>query len=145
MQKLKDKVKVILERRKAVAKTLASIFWKLNSIIIGWINYYKIGDMKIFLDKFGEWLRHKVRVIILKQWKNGKTIHRNLTKLNKFVGANFTDEDIRKVSGSRLGWYRRSSYHVVNFLINPKVLKIKKKDRPGLVNPLEYYISKRSI
>ncbi|MGX6965199.1 group II intron maturase-specific domain-containing protein, partial [Tetragenococcus halophilus subsp. halophilus] len=28
-----------------------------------------------------------------------------------------------------------------NFTLSPKVLAIKKKDRPGLVNPLNYYLN----
>ena len=33
------------------------------------------------------------------------------------------------------------SMNVVNFILNPKVLNIKTKERPGLVNPLEYYLN----
>ena len=29
-------------------------------------------------DKFGPWLRHKVRVVIVKQWKKCVTIYKNL-------------------------------------------------------------------
>lgn len=53
-----------------------------------------------------------------------------------------TDEEIRKVSGSRLGWYRRSGMRSANFLISPKVLATpnKKENRPGLIDPLAYYL-----
>ena len=61
--------------------------------------------------------------------------------LNVMFKCNLTDEDIRKVSGSRLGWYRRFGLKTANYLLSPKVLSIKKADRPGLVNPLEYYLS----
>lgn len=54
---------------KAAAKSLSYTFRKLNQVIRGWINYFKIGSMKAFLKEFGEWMRHKVRVIIIKQWK----------------------------------------------------------------------------
>jgi hypothetical protein len=51
-------------------------------------------------------------------------------------------EEIRKVSGSRLGWYRRSGMYVVNYLLSPKVLALpnKKENRPGLIDPLAYYL-----
>ena len=114
---------------------------KLNQLIRGWINYFRIGSMKQFLDKFGQWLRHKIRVVIIKQWKIPKRIYINLQRLNKLQNFSFTEEDIFKVANSRLGWYRRCGMNVVNYILNPRILAIKKKERQGLVNPLEYYLS----
>ena len=141
--KLYEKTKVVLKRKYAVSKPLGITFTKLNQIIKGWINYFRIGNMKRFLDEFGQWLRHKVRVIIIKQWKIPSRIYTNLQRLNKAFKCNFDDESIYKVANSRLGWYRRSSMDVVNYVLSPKVLEIanKKKSRPGLVNPLNYYLS----
>ena len=141
--KLYEKTKAVLKRKHAVAKPLGITFTKLNQIIKGWINYFRIGNMKGFLDEFGQWLRHKVRVIIIKQWKITSRIYTNLQRLNKAFKCNFDDESIYKVANSRLGWYRRSSMNVVNYVLSPKVLEIanKKKSRPGLVNPLNYYLS----
>ena len=142
-QKLCKKVKEILTRRKAVAIPLSVTFTKLNQVIRGWINYFRIGSMKGFLEQFSSWMRHKVRVVIIKMWKRPKTIYRNLQTLNKAFRCNFSDEDIYKVANSRLGWYRRCGMNVVNFLLSPKVLSIpnKKEGRPGLVDPLSYYLS----
>ena len=141
--KLCKKIKEILCRRRAAAQPLGYVFTKLNQVIRGWINYFRIGSMKTWLkNELGPWLRHKVRVVILKQWKKPKTIYRNLMKLNRAFGCNLTDEGIRKVSGSRLGWYRRSGLSTANFLLSPKVLAMpnKKENRPGLVDPLAYYL-----
>jgi len=141
--KLYEKIKQVLKRKQAVSRPLAITFTKLNQIIRGWINYFRIGSMKQFIDKFGQWLRHKVRVIIIKQWKIPKRISTNLQRLNRVLKCNFDDEAICKVANSRLGWYRRSGMDVVNYLLSPKVLATanKKKDRPGLVDPLNYYLS----
>ena len=57
----------MLKRKHAVSILLAITFTKLNQIIQGWINYFRIGSMKMFIDNFGQWLRHKVRVIIIKK------------------------------------------------------------------------------
>ena len=141
--RLYEKTKVVLKRKHAVSKPLGTTFTKLNQIIKGWINYFKIGSMKQFIDKFGQWLRHKVRVIIIKQWKIPSRINTNLQRLNKAFKCNLDEESIYKVANSRLGWYRRSGMNVVNYLLSPKVFEIanKKKERPGLVNPLNYYLS----
>lgn len=61
-------------------------------------------------------------------------------KLNIACRYKFTHDDIFKCANSRLGWYRRSTGNIVNFLLSPTVLGIKKGDRPGLVNPLIYYL-----
>lgn len=139
--KLCMKIKEILKRKHAVARPLAETFKRINQIIRGWINYFRIGSMKQFLDKFGQWLRHKIRVVIIKQWKIPKRIYINLQRLNKLQNFSFTEEDIFKVANSRLGWYRRCGMNVVNYILNPRILAIKKKERQGLVNPLEYYLS----
>lgn len=141
--KLYDKVKGLLKRKHAVAKPLSYTFVKLNQIIRGWINYFRIGSMKTFIDTFGQWLRHKVRVIIIKQWKKPLTIQRNLDRINKIYKQGFSREDIFKVANSRLGWYRMCGLDVVNYVLNPEILSKakKKKGRPGLVNPLNYYLS----
>ena len=104
--KLYEKIKVVLKRKHAVSRPLASTFTKLNQIIRGWINYFRIGSMKLFIDEFGQWLRHKVRVIIVKQWKKPRTIYRNLQMINKAHKCGFTDEEIYMVANTRLGWYR---------------------------------------
>lgn len=144
-KRLMAKTKAVLQRKEAVSRPLAVTFTKLNQIVRGWINYFIIGDMKAFLDEYGQWMRHKVRVIIIKQWKKPKRIDTNLQRLNAMFHCNFTDEDTYKIANSRLGWYRRSGMDVVNYALSPKVLALpsRKTGRPGLVNPLEYYLNNR--
>ena len=99
--------------------------------------------MKSWLkNDFGPWMRHKVRVVILKQWKKPRTIYANLMKLNKKINCNMTDEQIYKVANSRLGLYARAGGDVVNYLLSPKVLSMpnEKENRPGLIDPLAYYL-----
>ena len=43
----------------------------------------------------------------------------------------------------RIGLSAYPAYRaVVNYLLSPKVLAIAQKDRPGLVDPLAYYLSR---
>ena len=137
------KVKALLCRKKATAVPLGYTFTKLNQVMRGWINYYRIGSMKGWMKKvFGPWMRHKVRVVILKQWKKPRTIYKNLMRLNVKLRCNMSEEDIYKVANARLGWYGKANGDVVNFLLSPEVLSLpnKKENRPGLVDPLAYYL-----
>lgn len=143
--KLYKVMREYLKRGKATSRSLAVTIKRVNQIVMGWINYFRIGMMKMFMEKFGQWLRHKIRVIIMKQWKNSKTIYRNLSYINRKYKNNFDDESIYKVANSRLGWYKRSGMDVVNYILNPTLLETKIKDRAGLLNPLNYYLRKVGI
>ena len=95
--------------------------------------------------RFTQWLRHKIRMIVMKQWKKPKTIYRNLSYLNWKNRNGYSQEDIHKVANSRLGWYRRSGMNVVNFIISKDLLENRIKDGAGLLNPLSYYLAKVGI
>ena len=84
-------------------------------------------------------------MVIIKQWKLPRRIYINLMRINKVLKYNFSKEDIHKTANTRLGWYKRSTGNVINFLLSPKVLGIRKADRPGLVDPLEYYLTRKEL
>ena len=101
--------------------------------------------MKTWLKtEFSPWLRHKVRVVILKQWKKPATIYKNLMKLHHYLKSNIPPERIRGVANARQGWYRRAKLPIVNYLITPEILSTpnNQENRPGLVDPLAYYLGK---
>ncbi|QIA87126.1 group II intron reverse transcriptase/maturase [Lactobacillus johnsonii] len=136
-KKLYEKLKLVLCRRKAVAMPLSLIFTKVNQIVRGWINYFRIGSIKVFLFKLGQWMRHKIRVIIIKQWKLPKRIYTNLMRINKVFRCGFSDEDIHKTANTRLGLYKRCTGNVINYLLSPKVLGIKKG---CIIFPVDEYL-----
>jgi len=137
---LYKKINEYLKRGKAISRSLVVTIKRVNKMVVGWINYFRIGMMKGFMRDFGAWLRHKIRVILMKQWKLPKTIYRNLTYLNRKYNNGFNHEAIYKVANSRLGWYKRCGMNVVNFILNPKLLETKVKDGAYLLNPLKYYL-----
>ena len=125
---LYDKCRKELIRKKCVAQTNAKTFTRINQIVKGWINYFRIGRMKNFIDEFGQWLRHKIRVILLKQWKTPSRIYKNLQKLNEKLPYHFSDEQLYSVANTRLGLYKQANGNVVNFLLNADILAIRKED-----------------
>jgi hypothetical protein len=129
--KLCEKVKEILCRREAAAVPLGYTFTKLNQLLRGWINYFRIGSMKTWLkNEFGPWLRHKVRVSILKQWKKPKTRYRNLRKLGVSV------RHARMTAGSRQSYWAASDFPAVKRAITKERL-----ERAGYFNISKAYES----
>lgn len=147
--RLRDKIREVTCRRKAAAMPLFVTITKVNQILRGWINYYRIGNMKGFMVETGAWVRHRIRVIMVKQWKKPKTIMKNLRWYCNVFGFNFSDEELYKVANSRKGLYAQCNGDVINYILSPKVLgmkittgkgKNKRTVYPGLVDPLAYYL-----
>ena len=53
-KRLYTKIQKYLKRKHAVSRPLSATFTKVNQIAREWINYFKIGSIKIFLDEFGQ-------------------------------------------------------------------------------------------
>ena len=60
-RKMKEKIKGITKRNRPIkAKELAD---ELRQYLRGWINYYKVADMKGYLRKIDKWMRRRIRMI----------------------------------------------------------------------------------
>ena len=55
---------------------------KLREYTSGWINYYKLADMKGLMAETDEWLRRRIRAVYWKQWKRVRTRYRVLQGLH---------------------------------------------------------------
>ena len=69
--KMKAKVKLLTGRSYGVSNDDRPI--QLRRFIMGWINYFKIADIKSLLKTIDEWMRRRIRMIYWKQWKKIRT------------------------------------------------------------------------
>jgi hypothetical protein len=53
----------------------------LRNYITGWVNYFKLADMRTLLQRVDQWYRRRLRMVIWKQWKRIKTKLANLVAL----------------------------------------------------------------
>ena len=53
---------------------------KLAQTLKGWVNYFKLADMKSYLARVDEWKRTRLRMFIWKSWKTIGNKYRNLRK-----------------------------------------------------------------
>ncbi|CDA91670.1 maturase [Firmicutes bacterium CAG:238] len=79
-----------LAKFKRTLKRLTSRSWgismderiqRLNWVIRGWINYFRIGKMKTNMQKIDKHLRTRMRIVIWKQWKTSAKRYWGLRKL----------------------------------------------------------------
>jgi group II intron reverse transcriptase/maturase len=77
-EKLKAKLKELTLR--SDGKGHESRKQRLKEFIQGWVEYFKLADMKSLLNRIDKWLRRRIRMCIWKTWKKGKTRYKNLIK-----------------------------------------------------------------
>lgn len=78
-ERLKEKIRKITNRN--ISMNFNYRIKKLNEIIVGWVNYFKLADMKSKLKELDQWIRRRLRACIWKTWKLVRTRFNNLIKL----------------------------------------------------------------
>ena len=84
---------------------------KLKQFITGWVNYFKLADMKTLLLGTDEWYRRRLRTVFWKQWKRVKTRFVNLKRL----GTNA--QTAWKFANTRKGYWRISNSDILRHTV----------------------------
>ena len=90
----------------------------LRQFITGWLNYFRLADMKNLLEKTDEWFRRRLRSLIWKQWKRIKTKLRNLIKLG------IPKQKAREFANTRKGFWRTADSPILNRSITNDRLRL---------------------
>jgi len=93
-KRVKQSLKLLTKRNRG--RSLDVLFKEINQKMIGWLNYYGIGTMRMFIKRLDEWLRSRIRQYIWKSWKKIKTRFKNLVKLGMTRGQARTFANTRK-------------------------------------------------
>lgn len=104
--RMKAKMKAITGRSNAMSMEMR--IDKLNQSIRGWVNYFRIADMKNQIREQDEWLRRRLRMCYWKQWKKIGTKQRNLVKLGIPEGKAWEYANTRK------GYWRIACSPILN-------------------------------
>ena len=130
----KDSIKRFERKLKQLTKRSWSVSMdyrieKLNQVIRGWINYFRIGSMKAALTRIDEHLRTRMRIVIWKQWKKGTKRYWGLRRL----GA---PEWMAKQSAGFGDHYHAVAKTTGLHLISKEILA-----KRGLLSCLDYYLN----
>jgi group II intron reverse transcriptase/maturase len=79
IKRVREKIRDITARSNGMSMDYRLL--KLKQLIKGWVNYFRIADMKSLVRELDEWTRRRLRMCIWKQWKKVRTRFRNLMKL----------------------------------------------------------------
>lgn len=75
---------------------------------MGWVNYFKLADMKKKLSELNQWIRRRLRAYVWKTWKKTKTRFQNLMKLG------IPKDKAREYANTRKEYWRISKSPILN-------------------------------
>lgn len=79
LDKFKRKLRQLTSRSWSIS--MDNRIQRINWVIRGWINYFRIGKMKGNMTRIDKHLRNRMRIVIWKQWKTSKKRMWGLRKL----------------------------------------------------------------
>ena len=106
----------------------------LNPVLRGWINYFRLAEVKTFAEDIDGWVRRRLRLILWKQWK------RPWTRRKRLIEAGLSEERAVMSAFNRRGsWWNSGASHM-NDAFRKKFF-----GRLGLVSMLDVLYKFRTV
>jgi RNA-directed DNA polymerase len=106
----------------------------LRQFITGWVNYFKLADMKNLLSETDEWYRRRLRMVFWKQWKRIRTKAANLTKLG-----------IERQKAWEYANTRKGYWHIANSWILSTSVTNERLKQAGYIFLTDCYLNVRKL
>lgn len=126
LKRIKEKVRA--KTKRSDPSNTGEKLKKLEAVIEGWVNYFRIARAKSAMRALDEMVRHRIRTGIWKQWKYPRTRIRNLRKL----GA--SQRNAERWGNSSWGCYRMGNHPSMSTTVTNERLQ-----RLGYVGFYNYY------
>jgi group II intron reverse transcriptase/maturase len=98
---MKERVREITARNGG--RSMERVFAELRSYLTGWKAYFRLADTPRVLSDLDEWIRHRLRLVQLKQWRRGRTAYREL------CARGMKPERAAVVAANTRRWWRNAS------------------------------------
>lgn len=99
-KKVEDRIRELTPRNGGIS--LEEVIHRLGQYLRGWKNYFRLAEANGYLAKLDGWIRHRLRMIVLRQWKRRGTIYAQLKRLG------LKPRTAWRVAKKDRSWWRRS-------------------------------------
>lgn len=93
--------------RQGRGRSLSSLTATLAPKLRGWVNYFKLAEVKGVFEELDGWLRRKLRCILWRQWKRSYTRAKNLMRRGLAE-----DRAWRSATNGRGPWWNSGASHM---------------------------------
>jgi group II intron reverse transcriptase/maturase len=132
VDKMKERIKTLTSRSNGWGDARRKE--ELRQYITGWVNYFKLADIKKLLLRVDEWYRRRLRMVIWKQWKRTRTRWRNLIKLG-----------INKSKAWEYANTRKGYWHTANSPILSRTITTDRLEQAGYTFFSDYFRKVNSV
>ena len=132
ISKMKEQIKVLTSRSNGWGDERRKE--SLKQYITGWVNYFKLADIKILLLQVDEWYRRRLRMVIWKHWK------RIRTRLRYLIRLGLDKSKAWEFANTRKGFWRTAGSPILNRTITNDRLR-----QAGYIFFTDYYRKVNSI
>jgi len=115
VMKFKDKVREVTGRSNGMG--IEERKCRLNSLVRGWMSYFKLADAKKLLEGLDEWVRRRIRMVTWKRWKRIRTRGTNL------IRAGIDKEQAWKWANTRKGYWRIANSPILKRAISNDLIR----------------------
>jgi RNA-directed DNA polymerase len=116
----KDKIRKMIPRNSGI--NISTIIRLINPVLRGWSNYFRVANCKELFKRLMEWIRRRLRMKKMREWKSWKAFHKQLRRAGH-------KGDFPKISMTH--WKNSKCYHIHRALQNSWF------DKMGLYDILE--------
>ena len=105
VKRVKARVKEIIQKGRG--RSLPKVAGELTTFLRGWVNYFRLSQVKNTFEELDQWIRRKLRLILWRQWKKPRTrarkmIERGIDKARAIASA----------SNGRGPWWNAGASHM---------------------------------
>jgi len=119
------KVRIRQITRRNSGRPIEVVIKELNPVLRGWMNYYRAANIKKIVRELMMWIRRRLRMIRMKQWKSYKKMHKEMRKLG--IKGNGKKMDVVR--------WKNSSTHIIH-----QIMPYKYFEELGLIDLCQYEV-----
>jgi RNA-directed DNA polymerase len=101
LEAMKDRVRQITARNGG--RSMERVIEELRGYLTGWKAYFRLAETPGVLEDLDKWIRHRLRLVQLKQWKRERTTYRELRARGLGPGR------AAQVAANTRSWWRNAA------------------------------------
>jgi hypothetical protein len=109
LKTMKGRVRQITRRNGG--RSIKQVVAELRSYLLGWREYFRLAETPSVFRYLDTWIRHRLRMVQLKQWKRGTKVYRELTAR----GA--PSHTAAQAAAYARCWWRTASHKALNITL----------------------------